>query len=174
MDNWLDAQAKRAAEGGSGRDVSRRTMLKRAGVVGAGVWAAPVLQSVLAPTAALATGQQTTCAGNNSPACGQGCTGGLCGQANICLSTADCQSGYVCGPKASDGKRYCTVGATGLASSTCASPADKYCYTNSGCIGNSGKCDQSSAGGYCRVDTDCKKGACTNVGAVYAGLGVCG
>ncbi len=178
MENWFDAQAKKAA----GADMSRRTMLKRAGVISAGVWAAPVLQSVTAPAYAT-TGVQTPVCSNVGQTCGaSGCPDGKCAQAKVCSTNADCQSGYVCSPAgfAPDGARYCVAGNSGPAGHTCVGGTDirKYCYTNrTSCNGST--CRPSTSGGYCRTADDCTGNAAAGggtsvcVGGSPTTLGVC-
>ncbi len=73
--------------------ISRRDALKKAGLISAGVFAAPVIQSVTAP--AFATSH--TC-GNTPNACGSDpvCTG-TCPADTTCRTNADCQGTCVGG-----------------------------------------------------------------------------
>lgn len=168
MESWIDAQAKKAA----GADMSRRTMLKRAGVVGAGVWAVPVLQSVTAPAYAT-TGGTGTC-GNPGQTCGQGCSGGLCQQGATCRSDSDCAtgSGYYCGPTQIDGKRYCSGGANASKGTCPSTNTVRYCYT--GACQNSNFCGKGGTGAYCRSGADCTSTTCVGAGGLTNnGFGTC-
>ena len=86
MSDWLDGWARRAArpahptpgDTAPEHGLSRRQLLKRAGVVAGAAWTVPLIQSALAPPAAASGGGNT-----------------IIGFA--CTTTTDCASGYCSG-----------------------------------------------------------------------------
>ncbi len=149
MSDWIDGWAKRAARKDSAAEVAelgginRRDMIKRAGVVGAAVWAVPVIQSVAAP--AFAASNQL-CPSPTDPAAqcgGPNCT--QCNAGKTCANNTDCFSGACV-----DG--VCSRAVVG---SVCASNSD--CHSNR-CTG--GVCTGSNYGTSCSANDDCSSGRC--------------
>ena len=137
MDGWLDRWAKASATPGSRRPagdtagspgLSRRQLLKRAGVVAGAAWTVPLIQSAVAPAAAASGGGCTSACPPGSP-CGTGVT---CGPGLVCL-------GGVC---TSSGKVW-----TG---STC--QQDYQCWSN---VCKGGKCKPAELKMPCRISADC-------------------
>ena len=104
-------------EGMSPERLSRRTVIKRAGVAGAVVWTAPLLSSVTNP--AHAAGSAVPCpqgcdpnnpCGGGQPVCGPSCgcvpeegsgdcfchQGSSCGAITPCTATSQCPDGFIC------------------------------------------------------------------------------
>ena len=89
MSDWLDGWARRAArpahptpgDTAPEHGLSRRQLLKRAGVVAGAAWTVPLIQTALAPPAAASGGGNTiigfTCTTNTDCASGN-CSGGFC------------------------------------------------------------------------------------------------
>ncbi len=166
MAGWLDKAAKVVA-GRSARQepaapaaaadsgISRRDALKRAGVVGAVVWTAPLVESVLAPSFAMASPGTTTCTGASDLTHKCGGTGGCpkCYAGKTCTADSDCVS------------NECTK-AKGATSGTCAkSNAGEGCESGSDCL--SGKCQSDGtcakstvSSGSCQTDADCTTNKC--------------
>ena len=139
MSDWLDGWARRAARPedradapSAARGLSRRQLLKRAGVVAGATWSAALIQSAVAP-AASASGGPTPCT--------SGCADGtICSPAGT--STTLCASGY-CGSNSLCATKSWTLG-------TCGTNSD--CYSNV-CTG--GVCQKGTAGAVCNAQADC-------------------
>lgn len=181
MSDWLDDAAKAAAgdqAADEGQGLSRREALRRAGLIGAAVWAAPVVQTVLAPSASAHSHQQPgTCSGwtdANGGFCGG--TGGCpkCGAGKICTSNSDCLSGECTGTKKRKTCAKSTVGEPCRSGSDCttgvcrngvcqSAPSTGGCQTNADCpsghVCANGVCKPpTTGGGGCTSSKDCKNG----------------
>ena len=207
MGHWLDALAKASARHrddhrstspisetkpppGPGRPSSdaiasqaqgltRRTLLQRSAVVGAGLWATPLLQSALAPAAAASANPCATTCGGTCPTCGPGtgpcstntqCTTGLCysglcvipyGATTPCTASVQCRSGNCSGTPSSAGT--CLASWPGV---TCT--ADNQCLSGK-C--NGGNCFENGLGGACRTTTDCTDNTTCGPTKTCGGLG---
>jgi hypothetical protein len=151
MSSWLDGWARRAVRpsvsdpastpspGSAAAPtpaLSRRDLIKRASVVGAAVWATPVLQTALAPAAS---------ASGPTP--------------DPCLTTGTCPPGAPCTTDADCGSDDCNTG-TGVCR---ASGVDGTCSANVDCLTAncaSGVCDEAWPGGPCQANADCMSGIC--------------
>lgn len=146
MSSRFDDWAKASARPG----MSRRDVLKRAGIIGvATVWATPIVQSVGAPAFA-ATG---ICIPSDPSGCGGTCPN-KCAFGLTCTTTADCNAGLSCSGgvcKIADGQNCSGANPTGDAS--CAS----------GKCGGSGsqKVCLRSTGAACTAGSQCASGTCT-------------
>ena len=164
FDDWAKRSARRAAvppqQAGDGAGMTRRDMLKKAGIVGvATVWAAPVIQSVTAP--AYAQPYTPVCTpSDSSGACGGNCPT-KCGFNRTCTAGSDCLSGTCTSGK-------CAKSATG---GSCLLGSD----CNSGtCL--AGTCRANAVGGTCQSNADCTSANCnttTHVCAASANGGAC-
>ena len=183
MGHWLDALAKSVAARKSHRHASgglddtaggvpaasqeggltRRDVLKRAGVIGV-AWTVPTVLSAQAPAAAASAPACLNICGGTCPPCGPGsgpcstgaqcasgliCQGGLClipfGNTTPCTASGQCQSANCSGTTGSPG--VCLASWPG---STCSS--DAQCLSNK-C--NGGSCFGNVLGGLCRTTQDC-------------------
>jgi hypothetical protein len=167
FDNWAKSAAKRdvprvdAAEA-EHEGISRRDMLKRAGVVGAAtVWAAPVIQSVMAPAYAQASNPPPVCTPSDPSGCGGTCTS-RCGFNKVCTSNTDCLSNSCTGT----GTKHCAK-----------SPALGACLVASDCttgICTGAVCQKAAPAGTCATNSDCTTNVCTtNVCQKAANGGTC-
>ncbi|HWH30505.1 MAG TPA: hypothetical protein VNU26_16395 [Mycobacteriales bacterium] len=142
-------QVQRAMAAG----MTRRQALKRAGfVVGATAWATPVVQTVMAGSAAATPVQQPTCPTGATDTSGTACGGSYCpkcGADKLCTQNSDCLSNECV---TSGNKKVC---AKSTAGKSCTGNAD--CTTNI-CTGNT--CRQAGAGGSCDIPSDCTTGVC--------------
>lgn len=178
FDNWAKSAAKRdvpqvattEAERRTERDteragISRRDMLKRAGFVGAAtVWAAPVIQSVMAPAYAQPSGPPPVCTPSDASGCGGTCPT-KCGATKVCTVSGDCLSGTCtsghCAKSPALGACLvagdCTTGVCTGAVCQKAAPAGT-CASNSDCTTNictGGVCQKAPNGGACTTSSDC-------------------
>lgn len=150
MSSRFDDWAKASARPG----MSRREVMKRAGLIGvATVWATPIVQSVGAPAFA-ATG---VCIPSDPSGCGGTCPN-KCALGLTCASSGDCSSGLTCRTgvcKVAD-DQPCqgtnnTTRDTNCASGKCGSGNPKLCLRSTGaaCTSN-GQC----ANGTCLPGTN--------------------
>lgn len=173
MSSWLDNLAKAAARHSAAKDpsvpavdrtVSRRDALKRAGVVGAVLWTAPVVSSMTSPAyAATSPKANGTCKGHtdvkNGPCGGSGgCP--KCGEGQRCFNDSDCLSG-TCGRRSNgNGNGGPGVCAKGTPPAPCMENADCSSGVCSGMVNGQGTCAKGS--GTCATGSDCFSGACNN------------
>jgi hypothetical protein len=108
-------------EGTSSEGISRRTVIKRAGVVGAVAWTAPVLSSMGAKAFAGTPAACASCAECPQPSCGADCgcltdvgTGdcfchqfSFCDQLPACADSSTCPDGWVCAVSCCPGGSFC-------------------------------------------------------------------
>lgn len=140
--------------------LTRRDVIKRAGVIGAAAWTVPVLQTALAPAASASVPPDPcagvctvtckckagsgTCSTNTQCATGTVCIGGVCripyGSTATCSSNAQCQS------------LNCVNGICGKAWTNTTCTQDNQCLSNK-C--NGGACSTSVLGYPCRATADC-------------------
>ncbi len=193
MAGWLDRMARRAAESSRPaparqpppeprQPLTRRQLLTRGAVAGTAVWAAPVLQTVMAP-AASASG-----IGNPGDACTSGaqCGSGICLSNHTCApsslygqcaTNADCAAiPATCVATGSAGGSVCVKNYPG-SGSNCAANAD--CSSGS-CTGTPKTCKTVSVPSACHLDRDCVTGWCSggtcqkvNAGGTCAANGDC-
>ena len=136
MADWLDRWARRAGRPAGApnspdgaRQLSRRQLLKRAGVIAGATWTVPMIQSAVAPAAA---------------ASGGGCISG-CPAGSTCTTDANCASGLTCigGICGQPGKAW-----TGT---SCGH--DNQCWSN---VCNGHTCKPAELKAPCRTSTDCR------------------
>lgn len=189
FDDWAKSSARRAAEPTpetQASGISRREMLKKAGIVGAAtVWAAPVVQSVMAPaTAQVSPPPIPTCTAPDG-SCGspaKNCTS-VCppDQNRACADNSDCDGNcsgtpLVCVKAPVGGHCYTNTGCTqarcNTTTQTCLTGATgATCTANSQCVTNkctSGTCAQSTGGCYSTADCSGSR-VCVGGGAFVAG-----
>ena len=145
MSDWLDGWAQRSARR-RGRDLpddrgsgglSRRDLLKRAGIVAGAAWTLPLIQSAVAPASAAsgATGLGNRCRVDGDCAGAYVCTGGYCAPPNKQWAGGPCPNGASdCLSGSCNNHKHhptCNPGPTG---STCATHHD--CKGNVNCADN--------------------------------------
>ena len=135
MGDWLDGWARRAARSkdeptSAASSLSRRQLLKRAGVVAGAAWTVPLIRTALAPPASA------------SPGCAPNCVNGT-----SCVSSIECASGY-CNPTT----HLCATSGKGWATSGCSQDSD--CWSD--VCGNNNRCEAGDLSAPCRTAADCK------------------
>lgn len=164
--------------------MSRRDLIRRAGVVGAVAWTVPLIETVVAPDYAAASGGGGTCEPSDPSGCGGTCPT-RCGTGKTCTQDSDCQGGCDLTTKkcvASHGGGACTENA-GCDTGTCINDTCAYlsagapcthgdqCYSNS-CTGSTTKtCAKSPDGGRCGTNVDCASGGCGGSGTCLLSKG---
>lgn len=146
LDNWAKSSARPAQTGGDG--MSRRQMLKRAGIVAGVAWTAPLIQSATAPAYAYNT-------------CTTNCANGF-----PCTSPGQCASG-IC----TNG--YCSASA-GWPGDACSGNGGNKChgFDTDGLVScRNGVCPTIAAGGPCRSSADCVSGVICAANHVCGGSG---
>ena len=155
MGDWLDGLARRAARSkdespNASSGLSRRQLLKRAGVVAGAAWTVPLIQSAVAPAAAASLGYQ-------------------------CLTDGDCNAGFYC-----VGGYCTSAPKLAWPHETCSGNGTNKCQGAAGAVNCvSGYCPTMPVGGPCRTSTDCngtpQAGASSPVGCssgkICGGLG---
>lgn len=158
-----DASASAAAQQG----LTRRDLIRKGTLVGVAAWSVPVLQSALAPAAAVSglLCTQPTC-GQTLPESSGPCT--LCPTMATCSANADCASGACsggyCVPSLGvcSSNQNCPTGAcvgivAGVGSCALLWP-DAVCTQSSQCASGKctgGRCTGNTVGKTCRSTVDC-------------------
>ena len=148
MADWLDGWARRVAHSGERVDsagstpsasadgLSRRQLLKRAGLVAGAAWTVPIIQTALAPPAA---------------ASGGGCVSG-CPAGSPCTSPTTCASGY-CLQSGTGSSYFCGQPGKGWTNDVCGQDPD--CWSHSCNNGTCGPAEFKKHPRPCRSTADC-------------------
>lgn len=164
MADWLDGWARRAARsadqvdsaGSAPRDgLSRRQLLKRAGVAVGAAWTVPLIQTALAPPAA-ASGGGSGVIGSSCTTDSQ-CASGLVCQGSFCTQTGMSWTGGGCNVNTDCWSNVCVGGVCkpGPLSASCRTSAD--CANNISCAASQ-ICGDSGAS--CTNSNKCMTGTC--------------
>ena len=163
MADWLDRWARRAARPtdapnspDGARQLSRRQLLKRAGVVAGATWTVPMIQTALAPPAA-ASGAGPGLPGSPCTS-GTQCNTGYCDPTGVCGSPTVFWAGHGCTTNSDCWSLICLGGVCkpGPLAGTCSTAAD--CQNNINCTANGQTC--GGPGASCQNNNKCVSGSC--------------